>query len=487
MTSLRRRLALGVALTVVITVGLAATAVALLDRHLSLQTVDQVMDAQLRADVFRASRRLHRLRHAEHQTLSPDRQREPPPDQEPDNDDQRGSVVAWSLDDDDLQAVPPDIPPTLVTMLRALPADGAMRTISSPSENPLRVRAIRIDHPPRRGWRQREGEESDVIPPPQPIVVAQIRDLSPLMADLRQRHWLLGATVVIATLLATAVAWLLAGRLLRPLDHLGATIAAMPVDGHPHQVSVAAAPQELQPVITRLNELVARVAAAVQRERRVNADIAHELRTPLAGMRSQLEFALRDSDRDELYAASATALSIAMHMQDLVENLLALVRLDSQQTTAVSEDCDLHALVMQSWNSLAARALERHIDLDLTMPAPCMITSDPSRLRQVIANLLGNAIAHGDPDSRISVSYAHPRLTIRNLCTGIDPQLVDQAREPFWRGDQARTDTGAHCGLGLSIASRLCAVLGTELHLCAENNAFEAALDLTPRQPPTGR
>lgn len=473
MSSLRRRLVLGTALTTFLAVGTAATAVAIADRVLTLRAVDRGLELELRGAHFRAiGGVLHGWRPADaavEDTQQPE-----------DDDDRRGDddtlLVAWSRPQPERSYRSRALDPALAAALRDAPASEGGATLHLADGPSLRLLHSSVSELPRmpRRWRGREPDESLL-----PIALILAEDLSAVLADLRQRQLLLGATVLAATALAALGAALLARGLLRPLEALGRKIGSTQAAPDAEAISLDDAPAELRPIIDRLNELLDRVAAAVARERRVNADIAHELRTPLSGLRSQLEFALADGDEAaELRNAAGESLAIAIQMQELMENLLILGRLDAGQIVARREALRPAELVVAAWLPLAQRAEAKGIVLVNRIDPALEITSDHARLRMVLANLLGNAVAHSPPGTAVTVTREDDALVIANRCARSDPAIVAHALEPFWRGDAARSDTGLHCGLGLSIAERLCRALGGELTIALEDDRFVARITL---------
>jgi signal transduction histidine kinase len=204
--------------------------------------------------------------------------------------------------------------------------------------------------------------------------------------------------------------------------------------------------------------LMRRVQAGVARERRFTADVSHELRTPLAGLRTLLEVSARSPRPEDTQAA----LAIVIQMCAMVENLLMLARVDAGQVQLASDRVPLRALVDECWQPYAQAATARGIALRNELPDDAAATTDREKLRIVLGNLLANAAEYTEANGWIEVSQPGGAL-IEVADSG--PPIADCERvfERMWRGDAARSATGLHAGIGLSLARSLAEVLGLSL------------------------
>jgi signal transduction histidine kinase len=204
--------------------------------------------------------------------------------------------------------------------------------------------------------------------------------------------------------------------------------------------------------------LMRRVQAGVARERRFTADVSHELRTPLAGLRTLLEVSARSPRPED----TQTALAIVIQMCSMVENLLMLARVDAGQVQLASDRVTLRALVDDCWKPYAAAAAARGIALRNDLSDDAAATTDREKLRIVLANLLSNAAEYTEEGGWIEVSQ--PRGALIEVADS-GPPIADCERvfERMWRGDAARSATGLHAGIGLSLARSLAEVLGLTL------------------------
>jgi two-component system sensor histidine kinase QseC len=309
--------------------------------------------------------------------------------------------------------------------------------------------------------------EQDGRPDPIPkvelsLVVAS--DSEPLEEALRE---LLSIGVVAGVLLAGATVWLVSRVLhrgLQPLNRLGEQAASIDADTLTTRFSTGSLPMELLPIAGRLNELLARLEISFERERRFSADVAHELRTPLAELRSMAECALKwPETRDP--ATDREVLAIAAQMQAMVASLLALVRGEQQQLGAQLRAVDLAALAEEAWRPLAARAAERQLKVSWDL-APASAQGDAALLRSILGNLFENAVDYapvgGEVGIRIAGGAAGAQLRIRNSADGLAADDVAKMFDRFWRKEEARSG-GKHFGLGLSLARMFAQAMGWTL------------------------
>jgi two-component system, OmpR family, sensor kinase len=251
---------------------------------------------------------------------------------------------------------------------------------------------------------------------------------------------------------ASAAGYALARAGIAPVEAMRRRAAEISTAELPARLPLPPARDEVRQLGETLNAMLARIREAFERERRFVADASHELRTPLAVMRTELDAALlvRTSGPD-VRVALLSARSECGRLTRLADDLLLLARLDDGRlplrTTKV-EISALLSLVRDYYADLAAEA-GRFIALDAT--ATGSVQADPDRLRQVLSNLLDNAIRHGDGEIVLGAS---PRadgveIFVSDQGPGLPVGFVDRAFERFSRADSSRRDTGAGLGLAL--------------------------------------
>jgi len=249
---------------------------------------------------------------------------------------------------------------------------------------------------------------------------------------------------------------------LRPVDRLSQAILTVdPVTLKP-PISTSAAPDEILPVIERLNILFGKVESAFAHEKATIANIAHELRTPIAGLRTTLEFALAGAAAGAPLPIQEKCLAITIRMQAMIANLLTLARLEAGLETCERQPMDLSEAVRSTWELREQQAIDRALTVHWRLPASAMVDSAPEQLGMVLNNVLDNAVSHTPHRGVIEISIT-PRADtlVLDVVNTTDGSLVnlDKVFQPFWRGDHARSG-GVHCGLGLALCQRIVALLG---------------------------
>ena len=228
------------------------------------------------------------------------------------------------------------------------------------------------------------------------------------------------------------------------------------------------------------------VSDSMQRQRDFVAGAAHELRTPLAIMRTIGEVRLKDAATEDEQTALIQILAQNSHLTQLVDDLSLLARGDSQAVSIERAPVDLSSLIAETTADVEPLAAEQGVRLITDAPGNVQVLGDALRLRQLLLILLDNALKH-TPDGRdirvrLQVDGGRARLQVIDSGTGIDPRHLPRIFDRFYRGDQARTGVGS--GLGLAIAKWIVGVHGGQIH--AENRpgggaVFTATLPLMRR------
>ncbi len=330
----------------------------------------------------------------------------------------------------------------------------------------------------RRFPARREPEEhSDRSPSTVTLVLARPR------AEVDSAMTRLGGVLigvgVFGTLLCLAILVGVVRFGLAPVRSLAAAIADLREGDLAVNIAAATTPRELTPVIERLDELLRRLATAFDREREQTAEIAHELRTPIAGLRATLEVALSKDDRppEKYRAALADCLAITRQTERLVETMLSIARFDAGNAEPVATvSVDLDELVRESVATIAVRAVERNVTLVTALPA-VTATTDRDRLQLVVHNLLDNAVSYVDSGGTIRIELGLGTLTVSNTGCALTPADIEHVFDRFWRGDTARSG-GMHAGLGLALCKKLVRSLGGTITARVDQGSFVAVVTL---------
>jgi len=335
----------------------------------------------------------------------------------------------------------------------------ALRSASAPARPMAATRAgfstVTIDGEAWRVFAAR-GAERDV----QVYVGERARSrASILRAVMGGMLWPMGVAL---PLLGLAAGWAV-HRGLAPLRRLGRLLAARRAAAL-DPVALDATPAEIAPVVDALNGLFERVGALLESERRFTADAAHELRTPIAAIRTQAQVALAEADDARRRHALQGTLAGCDRATRLVEQLLTLARLEASDAPAL-HDMDLGALVRGVLADAAPAALARAQALELDAAPGCVVAGEPTLLAVLARNLVDNAMRYSPRGARIAVRAARDAggrvaLEVDDSGPGLAQPEIDRLGERFFR--IAGTEASGS-GLGWSIARRIAAVHGATL------------------------
>ena len=260
--------------------------------------------------------------------------------------------------------------------------------------------------------------------------------------------------------------WLAVNSGLRPLQRLTRQIEQQRPD-QLEPLETTAAPREVQPLIQRLDILFERIRNLLDNERRFTANAAHELRTPIAAIKAQLQVAQGarlDSDRDHALNGAIQGCDRATY---LIEKLLTLARLESADSAAMS-DCPLRELAGRCIAELAPGALDRGVELELEEGEELAVRGLPTLLGVLARNLIDNAIRHTPSGTKVRVAVsrvdAHACLSVCDDGPGVAPDELDKLGQAFYR---LSGTTASGSGLGLSIVRRIAQIHNADLRLQA--------------------
>jgi hypothetical protein len=266
----------------------------------------------------------------------------------------------------------------------------------------------------------------------------------------------------LVVLLAAVGAWVLAGRALRPVEGLRAEAAALSKRETPGRLPVPATRDELASLATTLNDLLERVQRSLAEQRYFVAAASHELRTPLAALHAELELAVRpERSTPELAQAVATSARRVDLLVQLSNRLLLLAEADEGVLRLRPEVRTLQPVVADALEGQRARAEQRGVVLVLDADPGVEAAIDEPRLREVLDNLLDNAIRYAPVSSLVEVSLrsnsepACSVLEVRDHGTGFPADFLPLAFEPFSRPDRSRARDRGGAGLGLAIVRKV--------------------------------
>jgi signal transduction histidine kinase len=257
-------------------------------------------------------------------------------------------------------------------------------------------------------------------------------------------------TPLLFGLLALAI-WLVTGYTLRPIAALRRGAAEVTQTGVPRDLPVPPARDEVRSLAVTLNDMLGRLADAQQRQRDLVSDTAHELRSPIASIRAQLEVALDHPDGLDWPETARDVHADTLRLARLTEDLLLLARLDGQHLRR--RPTDLSAVC----ESVVARYTAARVPVRADAAAPCLVAGDPDALSRLLVNLLDNAVRHAASQVCVSVrgDDGWAVLVVSDDGPGIPAEDTERAFGRFSRLEGARSRTGEAgvegAGLGLAI------------------------------------
>jgi two-component system, OmpR family, sensor kinase len=272
---------------------------------------------------------------------------------------------------------------------------------------------------------------------------------------------LLGTMLVVAPLLGIAsvgLSYVIAGHALRPVDRIIDEVQAISDGRSLHRrLPMEASNDEIERLVRTLNEMIERLEKSFGGLRRFTADASHELKTPLAVMRADIERAMSPSaPRGERMVAMEEALQETTRMANLVESLLTLARADEGRYDLHREPVALEPLVREVFET--ATILGEAAGIAVTMPevTPVSVLGEHARLRQLFLNLTTNAIKYTPRGGSVNLSLTcHDRtasFSVRDSGLGISAADLPHIFERFYRADRARSRTPERGGFGLGLA-----------------------------------
>jgi heavy metal sensor kinase len=256
-------------------------------------------------------------------------------------------------------------------------------------------------------------------------------------------------------LVASGIAWLIAGAALRPVESMREEASAISVSDRGRRLPVPSTGDEIARLGVTLNSMLDRLQQAFDRERRFVDDASHELRTPIAILRAELDLVLsRSRTPHEIEAALRSAIEEADRLSALANNLLVYSRADGAHVPLDRRPLRVDALVAEICTTFCSRA--DAADIAMTVDAPELTAwLDEARLRQALTNVIDNALRHTPAGGRIRIAVRSEgdevRVTVEDTGTGFDTDLVPGAFEPFSRGTAERASAEPGAGLGLAI------------------------------------
>jgi len=310
--------------------------------------------------------------------------------------------------------------------------------------------AVGLEHEPYRvlasPFRSADGERI--------VIVATSLEAADAAVTRVRQALLIGGGV--AVVLAALGAWVLAAAALRPVERMRREAAEISEHDSSAQLRVPTTRDEIAALGSTMNALLARLQGALSRQRAFVADAGHELRTPLAVLRMELEMAARpDRTPDELRDAIAHAGKETERLARLADELLLLARADDDRGAPQRELVLLAPVLQRSADSMRPLADERAVNVVVVVDRAIIAPMVADLMRQAVENLLTNALRYSSTGSTVTVRARVQRsdvvIEVLDEGPGFPPELLSEAFVRFRRADDARSRADGGAGLGLAI------------------------------------
>ena len=280
--------------------------------------------------------------------------------------------------------------------------------------------------------------------------------LAAMDSALGRYRYLLLWRVPPALLLAAFAAWWMAGTALAPLSRVAAAAGTIDVRSLSRRLPLRGAGDELDDVAQAFNDTLTRLERAVQEMRQFSAALAHELRTPLAALRGEIELALRRPGLDiQQRSAFASQLEELDRLKRLIDQILTLARAEAGQIHLSFSPVDLGDLGQSLVEQLEPVAQARGIDLRGERSGPIVIEGDAGWLRRLVLNLLDNALKFTGSGGQVALRLTNVeddvRVDVQDTGIGMAADVTPRIFDRFFRADAARSSTLDGAGLGLSL------------------------------------
>jgi len=293
------------------------------------------------------------------------------------------------------------------------------------------------------------------------IVIQTGAATEPIRHLLRSLFLILVTGTPIILVAAALGGYVLMARALRPVVTLTEQAERVGREDLGERLPVIPSGDELERLSLSLNRMIERLEDTVAHNRRFSADASHELRTPLTVIRGELEVLIQNSTLPPMFVEGiGSALEESNRMSHIIESLMTISRLEAGSEQMTMKPVDLAILASKTLEQMSLLADEKEINLTCSTSGPVHVTGDAMRLKQVIANLLDNAIKYTANKGRVVMSVSAEAdlavLQVSDTGIGIPQTAIPLVFERFYRADETRSRESGGIGLGLAIVKSIC-------------------------------
>ena len=312
------------------------------------------------------------------------------------------------------------------------------------------------------------------IPVPQPITLVLARERESLDEMLISIAMTISSIMLLVLLIVAFMVRRLIGSGLSPLSSLAQQVSQIDQSKLDQRLNLEAEQSiEIAPIENQVNHLLDRLQSAFEREKRFSSNVAHELRTPLAELRTLAEVGkMVPEDRNQTLAFFTDVSDISRQMETVVITLLELARSDAGLLSSEPEDIVLSQYCDQIWQQAVNGGGEGKTLIN-TVPGDLIIHTDREKLGIILSNLFTNAVSYSPAKAEIHVKVAiadgKVAIQVSNAALDLRPEDIIHMRDRFWRKHTARTALG-HSGLGLSLVDALARIMNLKVNLQLDDN-----------------
>jgi heavy metal sensor kinase len=310
------------------------------------------------------------------------------------------------------------------------------------------------------------------------------RSMEPLKGVAREylNFSLYSVPLIIAV--SALVGWLLAARALKPFEEITRTAEKITHENLNTQIVTEHKEEEIQRLVQSFNSMVQRLDESFQQMRKFNADVAHELRTPLAIIQGETEVALRSPNvPEEIYSVLSSNLEELDRLTRIVNDMLTLSEAEAGRQVLVKEPVNVRELLEDLVDQMRLLAMDRSIQIDVQGFTDLYVDADKLWIRRAVINLLDNAIKYSKPGGRIEVSASSHDLQIylkiKDYGIGISQQDLPHIFDRLYRADPARSRDNGGAGLGLALVKWIIEAHNGTVHVASQpdlGTSFEITL-----------
>jgi heavy metal sensor kinase len=293
---------------------------------------------------------------------------------------------------------------------------------------------------------------------------------APVEQTLRRLLGMLAVGLPLAVAVAVTGGFVLVRRALDPVERIAVKAEEITQHSLSERLPVVHSDDELERLSLSLNRMISRLQETIDGSKQFVADASHELRTPLTVMRGELESLAQDRSLGrETRETLGSVLEEVERLAEIVESLFALSRLDAGEVNAQWRRFDLAELASTTAEQMSLLATDKNVSIACESTAGVMVQGDPARLKQVVVNLLDNAIKYTPGGGRVRLTVRREQgyalLEVADNGVGIPAEALPHVFKRFFRVDSSRSRGQGGAGLGLAIVKSICSAHGADIEV----------------------